>query len=183
VKLSKNQIKRLFLGGVFLALLLYGFSSLVLRPLKQREATALAQIQELQPRLAAANKQISETQSAEAEAPKSRQLLDQIKSRIPDGEPIAWFPPRIVEFFKRHGIEKVTVRLNNEFPEKDLAGFKKISWSIDLPNVEFIPLAIAISALENEDPLLEITNLQVEANGEREEYQQAQLTVSTLVKQ
>jgi hypothetical protein len=182
MKLAKKELQRLLLGALLLMAVFYGFLSLLIGPLKRREMNAASEIQTLEPQIAAAHTQIRKTEQLEAAAPGTQLKLDQITSLIPDGEPIAWFPPRVVDFFRRQGIEGVTVRLNNEFPEKDLPGFKKLSWTIEFAGVQFIPFAIALSALENEDPLLEITDLKVDVSGEDPEHQEVLVSVETLVK-
>ena len=90
----------------------------------------------IEPKIAGAKAQMKKTQSLEASAPAAAETLDRIKALIPEGAPVAWFPPRIQDFFKRQGIEKSSVRLNNEFADKELPGFRKLFWSIELPKVE-----------------------------------------------
>jgi hypothetical protein len=54
---------------------------------------------------------------------------------------------------------------------------------VDLPKVEFVAYAEAIAALENEEPLMEITAMQIDASRDDVETQHAVLTVNNLVKQ
>jgi hypothetical protein len=70
-----------------------------------------------------------------------------------------------------------------EAMEKELPGFRRISWGIDIPKVEFATLGQAVAALENEEPLLEISTLQIDASRDDVEAQHAVLTVNNLVKQ
>jgi hypothetical protein len=183
MKLSKDQIKKLGLSAIFVGALLYGYFSMMLGPLSAREARTRGAIAALTPKVTEAKKQIQKTSGLEAQAPPAQGVMDELKASIPEGAPVAWFPPRVAEFFKRHGIDKTLTRLTNEFPEKDLAGFRRLVWTIDLPRVEFIPLGIAVAGLENEEPLLQVTNVSVEASKEDPQYQHAVLTVATLVKQ
>ena len=183
MKLGKDEIKKLALSTLLLVGLLYCYFSMLLGPLSQREARVRQEIKALTPQIETAKKQIALTKTLEAQEPANNEVLDQIRGLIPEGAPVAWFPPRLADFFKRQGIEKCTARLTNELPLKDVPGFRKLVWSIDLPKVGFIPLAIALSGLENEDPLLEITNLQVESNSADPEYQHAVLTANTIVTQ
>lgn len=181
MKLGKDDIKKVMFGAIVFALLIYCYFTLILGPLAAREKATSKTIDELTPQLAGAHSQIVKTNGLEKSAPAAQEKLDQLKALIPKGEPVAWFPPQMAEFFRRQGTEKVTTRLNNESPEKNLPGFKKVYWAVDLPKVEFIPLAIAIAGLENENPLLQVTNLSVEAVKEDPRYQHAMLTVSTIV--
>ena len=73
--------------------------------------------------------------------------------------------------------------MNNEFPEKELPGFRRLSWGIDLPRVDFVPFAAALAQLENEEPLVEVVSLQIDTSREDSESQRALLTVNNLVKQ
>lgn len=183
MKFGKEEIKKTFLGGLVLFALLYVYFNIMLAPLAKKEKAYKKEIVEIQPKVATADSQIKTAAAIEKSAPEANEVLEHIKAMIPEGAPIAWFPPRMVDFFKRQGIEKCSVRLNNEVPEKELLGFKKLFWAIDIPKVEFVPLGIAISGLENEELLLEITNIKIEEIKDEAQYQRATLTVSTLVKQ
>jgi hypothetical protein len=107
----------------------------------------------------------------------------QVNAMIPPGSPVAWFPTRMADFFKRQGIDKATTRLNSETADKRFPGYRKLTWGIDLPKVEFVQFASAIAALENEEPLIEITNMQIDAGREDVETQHALITVNNLVRQ
>jgi ABC-type Fe3+-siderophore transport system permease subunit len=183
MKLGKEEIQRLALGLLMLIAMIYSYFALLLGPLKLQQANTQKAIQALGPQIDTANAQIRKAQTVEQNAPAARATLDQINSMIPDGSPVAWFPPQIAEFFKTRGVEKAATRMNNEFPEKDLPGFRRIAWSIDLPRVGFIAFASALAELENEEPLLEVTAIQLDTSREDVESQRALLTVSNIVKQ
>jgi hypothetical protein len=183
MKLAAEDIKKIFLTLLLLIGLLYAYFNLLLGPLKTDEAATTAEIDALTPKISAARVQLKKTQSLEAQAPQATQMLDQIRGLIPEGAPVAWFPPRLTDFFKRQGIDRVATRMNNEFPEPEIPGFRRIFWAADLPKVDFIPLAIAIAALENEEPLIEITNLQVDGSKDDPQFQRAVLTISNIAKQ
>ena len=87
----------------------------------------------------------------------------------------------MAQFFKSHGIDKCTTRLVSE-GDDSMPGFRKIVWAIDVPKVEFVPLGLAISSLENNEPLLTILNVSIDAIREDAQYQHATLILSTLVK-
>lgn len=182
MKLAKDELQKLALSTLLFIGLLYCYFSMMLGPLNARERQTRKSIAELSPQIEEAKKQIKRTATIETQTPATLETLEQIKGMIPEGAPVAWFPPRMTEFFKRQGIEKCAARLSGEIPGTDIPGFRRLVWSIDLPKVEFVPLAIALAGLENEEPLLEITNLQVEANGTDPQFQHAVLTVHTIVK-
>jgi hypothetical protein len=181
MKLEQEQTKKLAISVTALVALLYGYFAFLLGPLKKGEKFATDGIALLEPEIASAKKQLVTTEDLEKKAPDATEFITNIKNGIPDGEPIAWFPPKIAQFFKSHGIEKCTTHLVSESPG-NMPGFRKIVWSIDMPKVEFAPLGIAIASLENDEPLLDILNVSVDATRENAQYQHATLVLSTLVK-
>lgn len=183
MKLGKEEIEKIAISVILLIAFLYAYFYLLLAPLDQREIAAKKEKENLAPQIAKAKNFLSDVKALEEKAPAAAETLDQIKSFIPDGAPVAWFPPRIAEFFKRQGIGKFTARVSGELADKDLSGFKKLIWNIDVPSVGIVPLGIALAALENENPLWEITGLQIEATKENPEFQSARLVISTIVKQ
>ncbi len=182
MKLDKEESKKIILSGLLLCGLLYCYFSMLLGPLAAHQESAEKTMKDLEPQIAAARLQMKQTQAVEARAPVANETLEQIKALIPDGAPVAWFPPRMVEFFKRQGIDKSSTRMNGESLDSDLPGFRKLSWTIDLPKVEFVPLAIAIAGLENEEPLLEVNSVSI-GTGSDAQYQHGSLMVTTIVRQ
>ena len=183
MKLGKDEIQKLALSALLLAGLLYCYFALMLAPLSASEVKAKKEMAALEPQIAEAKKQLQKTAQIEKQAPASQALLADMKSRFPEGAPIAWFPPRVADFFKRQGIDRAMTHYNSESPEKDLPGFRRMIWAVDLPKVEFVSLGAALAALENEEPLLQVTNVTVETNKDEPQYQQATLVVAMIVKQ
>jgi len=183
MKLGKDEIQKLGLGILLLLGLIYGYFAFLLTPLKQRRAAAQKSIEALTPEIAAARSQIRATQTLEESAPAAQARVAQVNAMIPEGSPVAWFPPRLAEFFKSHGVDKTSTRLNNEVVEKQLSGFRRLSWGVDLPKVDFVRFAQALAELENEEPLLEVASLQLETGREDVQSQRALLTVNNIVKQ
>ena len=183
MKLGKDEIQKIFLSALLFAGLLYGYFAFLLKPLQAKESSARAVIQELEPKIRAAKGQLKQTAGLDAQAPEASEKYGRIVALIPDGSPIAWFPPRIVEFFRRQGIERCTVRLarESEAPSQ-LPDFRRLSWIVDLREVQFVSLGIAIAGLENEEPLLQVDQVQIEPSQQDIEKQHAILTVSNLVK-
>jgi hypothetical protein len=181
MKLDQEQIKKIALSVLLLIALLYGYFTYLLGPVQQAEKDATNGIAAVTPQIADAKAQITKAAALEKQAPEAIAFLNNLKDTIPDGEPIAWFPPKIAGFFKSHGIEKCTARIVSEGADV-MPGFKKMVWSIDLPKVEFVPLGMAISSLENDEPLLTIQNVTIEATREDAQYQHATLILTTLVK-
>jgi hypothetical protein len=183
MKLGKEEIQKIVLGILLFFGLIYGYFDLLLGPLLARQEAYEKSIKGLGPATAAANAQITRTKQMEKEAPGVAMVVYQVNAMIPPGSPVAWFPTRMADFFKHRGIDKVTTRLNSESADKRYGGYRKLTWGIDVPRVGFVQFAGAIAALENEEPLIEITSVQIDAGREDVEMQHALVTVNNLVKQ
>ena len=182
MKLGKEEIQKIVLGGLMLIGLVYVYFTMLLGPLVGRQGLVRQSIVDLDPQIAAAQAQIKKTADIEVAAPMANRTLAQISAMIPDGSPVAWFPKRLGDFFKNQGVDKAATRMNNESEEKSLPGFRRISWSVDLPRVDFIPFAAALAQLENEEPLLEIGSVQVDTSRDDVDSQHVLMTVNNLVK-
>ena len=182
MKLGKEEIQKAFLGGLLLIGLVYVYFNMLLGPLVARQGGVRKAIADLDPQIATAQEQIKKTAGLEIAAPKSAQTLAQVGAMIPEGSPVAWFPKRLGDFFKSQGVDKAATRMNNESEDKALPGFRRMSWSVDLPRVDFIPFAAAVALLENDEPLFEIGSLQVDTSRESVDSQHVLMTVNNLVK-
>ena len=183
MKLGKEEIQKLVLGGLMLIGIIYVYFNMLLGPLVQRQALVKQSILDLDPQIAAAQVQIKRTASLETSAPKATETLAQVSSMIPEGSPVAWFPKRLGDFFKTRGVDRAATRMNTETEDKNFPGFRRISWSVDLPKVDFIPFASAIAQLENEEPLIEIGTFQVDTSRDDVDAQHVLMTINNLVKQ
>jgi hypothetical protein len=183
MKLGKEEIQKIVLGILLLFGMVYSYFNLLLGPLVARQEAYGKSIKGLGPLTVAAKAQIDKTTQMEKEAPKVAMTVHQVNAMIPAGSPVAWFPTRMADFFKRQNIDKVTTRLNSEAADKRYAGYRKLTWGIDVPRVGFVQFANAVAALENEEPLIEITNMQIDAGREDVEMQHVLITVNNLVRQ
>jgi len=118
----------------------------------------------------------------QADAPKAAATMAQIDAMIPEGAPVAWFPTLVSDFFKKQGVEKITTRMSSEVAEKDLAGYRRINWGVDVPRVDCLAFAASLAELENQEPLLEIQGLTIETLKEDPEAQHVLLTLNNIVK-
>jgi|RhiMethySRZTD1v2_1073278.scaffolds.fasta_scaffold148139_2 hypothetical protein len=183
MKLGKEEIQKIALGGLMLIGIVYVYFNMLLGPLTQRQEITRKSIADLEPQIAAAQAQINKTAGLEATAPQADTTVAQVNAMIPEGSPVAWFPVKMSDFFKRQGLDKTATRMNNEYEDKSLVGFRRISWSVDLPRIDFVPFAAALAQLENEEPLVAIGGLQIDTNRDDAEVQHILLTVHNLVKQ
>src|ERR1700728_463423 len=114
MKLDQEQIKKIALSVLLLIALLYGYFTYLLGPLQQVERNATNGIATVIPQIADAKKQIAKTADLETKAPEDTAFLTKLRNTIPDGAPIAWFPPKMADFFRSHAIEKCTAHLVSE---------------------------------------------------------------------
>ncbi len=182
MKLSKDQIQKSALGGMLFCGVIYSYFEFLLGPLSVAREQASKDTAALVPKIAAARTQITKTKTIEARAPASQELLEQVKAMIPLGAPIAWVPTKLTELFKREGVEKASARMAGEHSEKELAGFGKFAWAVEVPRVEFITFAHALSVLENSEPLMEVQTLEIEAGRDDAQFQRVSLTLHNIVR-
>lgn len=183
MKLGREEIQKIILAVMIVFGVVFSYFNLLIGPLGKRQNAIGKSVAALGPEIAAAKAQIQRTQDLEKATPDNMATTRQVIAMIPEGSPVAWFPPRVGDFFKKQGVDKSSTKLNAEFLDKEMAGFRRMSWGIDIPKVEFVCFATALAALENEDPLLEINSLQIDASRDDVEMQHALLTVSNIVKQ
>lgn len=183
-KLSKDDIQKISLSGLLLVGLIYGYFTFLIGPLNFSETRNTAAIAALDAQLADARTKVLRARNLGNDARQATETLTQINEQIPDGSPIAWFPPRIRAFFERHNIKDTVIRIgSSDRPgEAALANYNNVQWTIEIPQVSFGALGIALSGLENEEMLLEITRLQINGLPNDLENQRVSINASTLLK-
>ena len=185
MKWNKDQIQKAFLVGMLCGGGLYYYMVEMLGPIAKREMSASKEIAALEPKLKEAKSKILRTNAIEAgdiHATEARAIYAIMKKKIPDGQPVAWLPTRFAEFFKQQGVGKPIFRSNPEQIESDFSGYKISSWNIDLSGVSFDTLGVVLADFENQEGLMQITNLQIDTLAADTEVHHAQITISTLVK-
>src|ERR1051325_8346659 len=147
VKLSKDQFQKLFLSAVGFIVLIYVYFSFFLGPLNSSRDTTLAQIDDLQGKVANSKDELTKTARLEKQAETATSRFAALKALSPEGAPIAWFPPRIKTFFANQEIDRATARLESSaaYKEADLSGWMRYNWAIDLPQTDFATLGKAVS--------------------------------------
>ena len=129
MKLTKDQIQKIVLGAMLFSGVIYAYFEFLLGPQTAGRERAIKAAAALEPQITAARGQIVKTQALEEKGPEAQHLLDQVKAMIPSGSPIAWLPTKVADLFKREGVDKVTPRMLNEGPDKELTGFSRITWA------------------------------------------------------
>jgi len=136
---NKDQVKKLSLGGLGLIALLYVYFSFFLGPLNKSRDAVQAKIKDLQTKISTSKTVISKAAKLEENAHSATVRYDALRALSPEGAPIAWFPPRMKTFLSNHQIDKGTTRLEttSAFKEKELAGWSRYLWIIDVPQTDF----------------------------------------------
>jgi hypothetical protein len=181
VKLSKDQIQKLLLSAMGFVVLVYVYFSFFLGPLSSSRDATLAQITELQGKVANSKNELVKTAKLEKQAETATTRFAALKALSPEGAPIAWFPPRVKTFFANQEIDKATARLETStaYKETDLAAWMRYNWLIELPQADFASLGKALASLENTEPLLSITRISIKALPEDPQFQQVTMVAST----
>jgi hypothetical protein len=182
-KISKDQLQKLILSSIGLVVLIYIYFSFFLGPLNKSRASMEKSIADLQVKLGSSKGEMAKAARLESEAKAATARFEAFKALSPEGAPIAWFPPRIKLFFANHQIDKATARLDNAtaYKEPDLADWAKHSWAIDLPQTDFVTLGQALADLENSEPLLSISKINIKAGTEDPQFQVVSLSVNTAI--
>lgn len=183
MKLGKDEIQKIFLGGLMLIGLLYCYFAMLLTPLGTSKAADEKKALEIRGKIAAAKKELKQAQDVEASAPQHALLMKQINALIPEGSPVAWFPVRVTELFRQYGLDRTTTRVTQEAPEKDLVGYKRLTWGVEITKADFTPMAEAVASFENNELLAEISGVQIETTLDSLGTQRVLLTVNNIVKQ
>ena len=183
-KLSKDQIQKIFLSSLLMIGLIYCYFTFLIEPLGKSVTDAATHTEELNGKLAKARSEVLRSKSVEEQARAATETMAQANDMIPEGAPIAWFPPRMTAFFNRHNLKGVGVRggAAGVAGEPGLKDFRNGEWTLELPPASINQLGIVLAGLENEEKLMEITHLAISTQADAPEKQHASLNVVTLLK-
>ena len=182
-KIEKDHIQKIVLGVLLFIGVVFGYFNLLLGPLKSRQKSVSSSISALDPEIKKANATIARAQAVEVNAPQAEQTVAEINAMIPEGAPVSWFPVLIGDFFKQAGFEKSVTRMLNEETDKDIEGYRRIGWGVDIPETQFVGFGSAIAELENDEPLIAIKNITIESIRDNPEFQHVLLTVNNIAKE
>jgi hypothetical protein len=176
MKFSKEEKQKVILGVLFGIGFFYAYFEFGLGPLKKKQELAQKEITALAPKLAEARKQIESRDRMKARVPQAETLLTQIDQMIPEGSPVAWFPTLVGDYFKARGSERVTTRLLSDVADPAVEGYKRISWSVEIPKADAIEVVRVLSDFENQQPLVETPSVLFEFQKEDPQNQRVSLT-------
>jgi len=182
-KFSKDQIKKLSLSAMGFVFLLYVYFTFFLGPLHKARASTLSQIADRQKKIDNSKSEVAKSANLERQAKDAMARFAALKGLAPEGAPIAWFPPRMKTFFANEGLDHAVARLesNTNFKQNELAAWTKFNWLIDLPQADFVSVGKSISELENTQPLLVITKLNIHVLPEQPQFQQVAIAATTVI--
>ncbi len=183
-KLSKDQIQKIFLSTLLMIGLIYCYFTFLITPLGKSDVQAAARIEDLDAKIARARTAVVRARSVEEQARTAADTVAQANDMIPEGAPIAWFPPRMNAFFTRHNLRNVGIHGGGSSNAADpaLKDFHGSEWTFEVPQASINQLGIVLAGLENEEKLMEITRLSISTQADAPEKQHASLTVNTLLK-
>lgn len=174
------HFKPILLGVIGLAICAQVYFGWLLGPLRGREEQARGVLADSEPKIVAM-RQLQKTENdLEARAPETAQL-EALRATVPEGEPLAWFPPRVLRVLRKQGVPRANIRLVNTLSTTEHQGFRQLAWTIDIPQTSYIALGAAIAELENREPLLEIQTLSIVASPSDPEFERATLQAQTFV--
>lgn len=180
-KFNKDQIQKLGLSAIGFFILLYVYFNFFLGPLNRSRDSMVATIADLQGKMGASKNELTKVKNLEQQASAATDRFAALKALSPEGAPIAWFPPRIKTFFANQNIDKANARLETSeaFTQPELSGWINDGWTIDIPETDFATLGAAMAKLENTEPLITVTKLNVRASAAEPQFQQVTMTVAT----
>jgi hypothetical protein len=182
-KLSKDQWQKIILSGLMMIALIYCYFTFLITPASTADAANRLAIDALDGKLAQAHTQELRSRNIARQARTAEETLAQVNDMIPEGEPIAWFPPKMRDFLERQNLKNAAVHpTGTAAAEAGMGDLKSESWVIDVPQTGFAQLGIALAGLENEQKLLQITHLQITTEADKPEKQHVTMNIVSLEK-
>lgn len=180
-KMSKDEIQKIILSALGFIALIYCYFTFFLGPLNKSRETMTRAIADTQAKTASSKTEMKKTANLELQAKEATTRYAALKATTAEGAPIAWFPPKMRNYFAAQGIDKAGVRLESSGPFKqpELTDWVRDIWTIDLPLSDYDTLGHAIAKLENSEPLLAVQKIVIRAVPEEPQFQQVSLTAQT----
>lgn len=183
-KFSKDEVQKIVLSCLLFAGLIYCYFQFLLGPINSRKSADEAEIEKLAVSTREGRGTVNKLRSLQAQADQAGEILIQIESLIPEGAPVAWFPPRISSFFEQHGIGELLITKASEdrFDVPALEKFRKITWVVEMPKAKFVNFAIALAGFENQFPLVRVSMFDVTEIEDDPIHQTIKLTLVSVFK-
>ncbi len=178
---TPENTKRLTLSGLVLIVLVYVFYSFLLGPAFKSITTGKQRIAALDKSIATANSAINRVSNMRAQLNGFADLETTLFANQPGGDPIAWFPPRVENFFKKAGIPRCLATLSAP-SETEIPGFRTYRCTIQFPSVSFMQFGAALAAFENHDNLIEVRSISIDAQADNPGLQLIAVEVRVILK-
>jgi hypothetical protein len=175
---SKDQIQKIILSTLGFIGLIYCYFTFFLGPLDKSRAEMTQEIAATQEKTASSRTEMRKTANLELQAKEATSRFEALKKMTQSGAPIAWFPPKMRNFFAAQGIDKAGVKLatSSSYKEPEMSDWVRDTWAIDLPTCDYETFGKALAELENSQPLLAVEKISIRAVPEAPQFQQASLT-------
>ena len=147
--LSKNETQKIVLSGIALVAVIYVFFAFFLNPLEANREKMQVQIADYEAKLAGSAKVLHDVEVLSRSAQTATAHFADLTATIPDGAPVAWFPPRMKQFFAGEGVVADSIHLIDSAPfnQPELDRFASYNWSVALESVPFPSFAQALAQL------------------------------------
>ncbi len=180
-KLSKDQIQKIILSALGFIALIYCYFTFFLGPLNKSRASMTQSTADLQAKTASSKSEMKKTANLELQAKEATSRYEALKATTAAGAPIAWFPPKMRNFFAARGIDKTGVRLeaSGAYKQPELSDWIHDTWAIELPLSDYETFGKAMAELENSEPLLAVQRIVIRTVPEEPQFQQVMLTAQT----
>ncbi|MGF1657161.1 MAG: hypothetical protein ACFCU3_09305 [Verrucomicrobiales bacterium] len=188
MNLSAEQQKNIMLCGLGLLIGVIVFWQFLIGPAQATITQSERDQTRLKGDIDKFQSQLRRNQNLQNEANKIRERYKELFDALPQGEPVAWFPPRIEGFFLRQGLQTIARpavaagggrgAATDEFG----SSFRALRWDVDFVKASYMRLGMAVASLENVDPLVSVKGVTVEFNPEDPEHQRITLTLQSLVR-
>ncbi len=177
---TKENIQRLALAALFFVIVVYVFFEFLVRPAQRAISGAEQQLTDVDKELRVARGEISSARSLREELETASAGLDDLFANLPPGNPIAWYPPRVENFFKRQGIARCLATVTPE-DLAELPGLRVYRCTIDFPEVNFLKFGQALEAFERSDKIFQVTNVRIAGIPTNPEFQQIKLDLRVIL--
>lgn len=179
--LNKDQTQKLVLSTIGFVALIYCYFTFFLGPLNKSRTAMTNTIADLQKKIDSSKTEMKKTSNLEQQATAATSRYAALKGTIAEGAPIAWFPPRMKAFFANQNIDRASTRIDTTaaYKQPELADFMRYNWAIDLPLTDFSAVGRALAALEEAEPLLAVTKLQIHVTADNPQFQMVTFSAAT----
>ena len=152
-------------------------------PLQTEHLSLRQKHEDLRQKIAATHQELTTLKDSDQKVAEVRARLNAMLSDQA-GDPLVNFPRKMQEYFGQFGYPSCNVRLVTTRQAADLSDYQKIYWSIGIPIPETEPnlqqLLVAVTALEQGDRYIKMTDFAVEADPQNPNLRVASLNLVVL---